>query len=261
MAIYDECDRLYAESKRSQHAVPHARLFKYLVMMSATALRKHSEHVGPRAAIASLFAPVPVNSSNLLVFFAGSVLHFHHEVQYDKEERTEYFSLPMLPSAQGNTFHALAQAAFTASMDNLMKAARENPPSIIVTACNGQVEQMLEKYPDETCAAPTLDDDVLQKSIVVISQHSGRVRNYGKVCNSMVSCPLPSSVSTRRQVRGRITRGPLRTLHYVTVVLEGSVLDFLLKSQRASNAMQTNLENLVVLAEELQKSRRRDNNS
>ena len=65
---------------------------------------------------------------------------------------------------------------------------------------------------------------------------------------SMVHVPLASSVATRRQIEGRLTRGPLRKLTYTVVILENSVLDFLAQQQRASNAMQIKLENLVSLA-------------
>jgi hypothetical protein len=256
-AVFDEVDRLYADTKRSQYAVPYAGLFKHLVMMSATALRKQSEHVGPLAAIASLYAPVPVRADNLLVFFAGSVMHFKHEALYERVERTRCFNLPDgLPHVGENTFHPLAEATFTASLEELMKAAREHPPCIIVTESASQVQQLLDGYPEETQPFPETENEPLRMHIVVISKSQGRSTNFGKVCNSMVSVPLASSVATRRQVAGRLTRGPLRTLYHTTVVLEGSVLDFLLRSQRASNAMQIKVENLVALANELEERRK-----
>ena len=257
-AVMDECDKLYADTKRSLFAVPYARLFRYLVMMSATALRRQSEHVGPRAAIASLFSPIPVDANNLLVFFAGSVQTFKHEMLYEKEERAIRFSLPNgLLHVGERTFHSLSEATFEASIEQLMIAARLRPPSILVTESVSQVQRILDAYPEETQGFPVHEGEALSKQVVVISKYQGRSTNFGRVCNSMVCCPLASSVATRRQVTGRLTRGPLRKLYYTTVVLEGSVHDFLLQSQHASNVVQAKLENLVQLANELEERKKR----
>ena len=247
-AVYDEVDKLYAYSKRSLFAVPFARLFKYLVMMSATALRKHTEEIGPRAAIASLFAPIPITNRNLLVFFAGSVQTFAHSLAYEKDYITEYFTISDKDlQPRGFNFHSLSESTFEASIPKLFEVAQRHPPCICVCETSNQVDKFIQKYPKECQRFPDGEEDV-HRPIVVITKYQGRSTNFGKKCMSMVHVPLASSVATRRQIEGRLTRGPLRKLTYTVVILENSVLDFLAQQQRASNAMQIKLENLVSLA-------------
>lgn len=255
-AVFDEVDKLYAASARSLYAVPFARLFKHLLMMSATALRKHSEEVGPRAAIASLFAPVPVTKSSLLVFFAGSVQSFSHELAYETEHSVLRFAA-RLPVEKSSSFHDLSERAFEASVDKLLEAARAHPPCIIACESAAQVGSLLRRAPEECQGYPRSEDEPLQKPIVVISKNQGRSTNFGRVCNSLVSLPLASSVATRRQIAGRLTRGPIRKLHYTTVIPEDSVLDLLFRQQTSSNNLQIKLENLVALANSLQEKKRR----
>ncbi len=256
-AIYDEVDRLYGESKRSLYAVPFARLFKHLLMMSATALRKHSEDVGPRAAIASLFAPVPVSKSSLLVFFAGSVQSFSHQLAYEKEHAVLRFTA-YLTVDRSSTFHDLSERAFEASINKLLEAARMYPPCILACESVSQVNQILAQAPEECQTFPRSENETLSKPIVVISKYKGRSTNFGSACNSLVSLPLASSVATRRQLEGRLTRGPLRKLRYFTVIPQHSVLDFLYKQQTSSDNLQIKLENLVALANSIQERRQRE---
>ena len=251
-AIYDEIDKCYGETKRSRICVPYAMLFRHLVMMSATALRKHSECVAPRAAIAGLFAPIPIRKSNLLVFFAGKVHRFEHDVPFEIHRKVQYIYIEPHPAKK--TFHHLAESAFESSIAHLMEKAIECKPSIVVVESKRQADAILKAYPDTAQPPPEADDDALVKDVVILAKYQGRSSNFGRRCSAMVNLPLASSVSLRKQIEGRLMRGEARNLHYWTIVPTNSVLDFLHQSQDASNKMQESLEHFVKLASELRSS-------
>ena len=68
----------------------------------------------------------------------------------------------------------------------------------------------------------------------------------------MVHLPLPLGVPNRRQLRGRLHRGPLRKLLYRVVVPQDTVLQFLAAAKQEDDAAAMSLQHFVKLALEVE---------
>jgi hypothetical protein len=263
-AVYDEVDRCYGETLRTRICVPLAFLFRRLVMLTATPLRKHAEGIGPRLAIASLFAPFPLSAPNLLVFFCGHVKSFEHPIPYPEVHDSEYIELRGLADTSlqpdsGARFAELADLAFLAALPRLLEAgrqlvARAGGPVIVAVQTKKQVQWALEAGRNET-QEPT-ESRPPSRPLVVVAASAVRGRNFGRHTFGLLHLPLAISVPTRRQLYGRLHRGPLRKLHYLTVIPKWTVLEALYRNHERDEYTVMNLEALVRQARTLEERAR-----
>lgn len=232
-------------------------------MMTATPLRKHGEGLGPRLAIASLFSPFPLHERNLLVFFCGHVKSFEHPVPYVETLVPDLMvDVPLVqrdPAAKPPSFDELAKLAFQAALPQLIAAARQlselaGGPCIVAVQTKAQVQDALQAAGAMAQEAPQ-DSSAPTTPLVVLAANAARGRNFGRHCNAMVHMPLQQGVPARRQLRGRLHRGPLRQIYYQTVIPRGTVLECLSRIYERDDACAVHLEQLVRQALVLERMR------
>ena len=91
-----------------------------------------------------------------------------------------------------------------------------------------------------------------------MSKSQVRGRNFGKRCRALLHLPLATSVASRVQIRGRITRADQAFDEVTEIVLvpRGTCLHALHEHQRSSNSLQRFFEVFIELASKLRQEHR-----
>jgi hypothetical protein len=224
-----------------------------LVMMTATALRKHQEGMSARVSIAFLFTPFPASPNNLLVFFCGHAKSFEHPRPYEEEDLPPLeIDVPLSSCSADSSFHDLAHTAFQVALPTLlqegMRLATLTDASCIVCV-DSRVQQSLAldlaaRSGYSAQAAPE-NDARPTASLVLLVARANRGRNFGRFCNSLIHLPLPLGLPGRQQLYGRVHRGPRRRLLYQLLIPRGTVLECLAQAQKLDASAHVNIKRLV----------------
>jgi len=145
-----------------------------------------------------------------------------------------------------------------ASMDEeLVRVALEEAPAFLVGRNKTHAEKLLELLRARLGKAGESVGDfeagsersstghgALSVCVVPLSKHRGY--NFGRHYRRLVLPPLPSSVATRVQLFGRLTRMDQEhsDVHYVTVVPRRTILEVLHDRHASDDAVQASIEKL-----------------
>lgn len=261
--VLDEADKLFGETKRSSAMLELAHISAFVLMMSATVLRS-SSNLEPLFAWANLLSDFPTSRKNLFVFFA-SLVNFQRESVIKQNFVTEYVDMPLTEEYRravlSRRWLDAATLVYNALDRELVARAMVlNGPTFLVGRNVDHASALLEQLRlgakaagfteadfgdfEEAAARAAAGRGALRVCVIPLSKHRGY--NFGKHYRRMVLPPLASSVATRVQLFGRLTRmdQEFAEVTYSTVVPKRTILELLHDRHTLDDAVQASIEKL-----------------
>lgn len=261
LLLLDEADKLFGETKRSSSMLELAHISAFVLMMSATVLRS-SSNLEPLFAWANLVSDFPTSRKNLFVFYS-TLVNFQREAAIRQAFDTAYVAVPIpedyREAVAARRWLEAADIVYRVLDGALVDAAlAPGGPSFLVGRNEGHAARLLAMLRDavgsarrssvgtfdEAMALSTARGKALEVCVVPLSKHRGY--NFGRHYRRMVMPPLPSSVATRVQLFGRLTRmdQEFSEVEYLTVVPKRTILEVLHDRHASDDAVQASIEKL-----------------